>query len=96
MGYVWTWEVCCLLENHEWSPSYFSKYSIELIHWELLNHILVNIFFYKFWQGEKVKLFYNPAATQLAPSEEFGIAFNGNFLCDAAWLTKIYHFPLHL
>ncbi|TKY64573.1 hypothetical protein E2542_SST14471 [Spatholobus suberectus] len=29
--------------------------------------------------GEKLKLFYNPAATQLAPSEEFGIAFNGGF-----------------
>ncbi|RDX80146.1 hypothetical protein CR513_39335 [Mucuna pruriens] len=29
--------------------------------------------------GEKLKLFYNPAATQLAPNEEFGIAFNGGF-----------------
>ncbi|KAL9304527.1 hypothetical protein ACSQ67_021790 [Phaseolus vulgaris] len=29
--------------------------------------------------GEKVKLLYNPAATQLVPSEEFGIAFNGGF-----------------
>jgi hypothetical protein len=37
-------------------------------------------------QGEKLKLFYNPAAAQLAPSEEFGIAFNGNFLFDIAWL----------
>ncbi|KAH1055167.1 hypothetical protein J1N35_033232 [Gossypium stocksii] len=29
--------------------------------------------------GEKLKLFYNPAATKLAPNEEFGIAFNGGF-----------------
>ncbi|KAI4329346.1 hypothetical protein L6164_021620 [Bauhinia variegata] len=29
--------------------------------------------------GEKLKLFYNPAATQLTPNEEFGIAFNGGF-----------------
>ncbi|KAJ1410103.1 hypothetical protein SESBI_22340 [Sesbania bispinosa] len=29
--------------------------------------------------GEKLKLFYNPAATQLAPNEEFGVAFNGGF-----------------
>lgn len=29
--------------------------------------------------GEKLKLFYNPDAAQLAPSEEFGIAFNGGF-----------------
>ncbi|KAL5072455.1 hypothetical protein RYX36_011439 [Vicia faba] len=29
--------------------------------------------------GENLKLFYNPAAAKLAPSEEFGIAFNGGF-----------------
>ncbi|XP_061351297.1 protein POST-ILLUMINATION CHLOROPHYLL FLUORESCENCE INCREASE, chloroplastic [Gastrolobium bilobum] len=29
--------------------------------------------------GEKLKLFYNPAANKLAPNEEFGIAFNGGF-----------------
>ncbi|KAA0058747.1 uncharacterized protein E5676_scaffold459G001940 [Cucumis melo var. makuwa] len=29
--------------------------------------------------GEKLKLFYNPAATNLAPNEDFGIAFNGGF-----------------
>ncbi|XP_057454167.1 protein POST-ILLUMINATION CHLOROPHYLL FLUORESCENCE INCREASE, chloroplastic [Lotus japonicus] len=29
--------------------------------------------------GEKLKLFYNPTSTQLAPNEEFGIAFNGGF-----------------
>ncbi|KAM7254138.1 hypothetical protein ACFE04_031820 [Oxalis oulophora] len=29
--------------------------------------------------GEKLKLFYNPAATNLKPNEEFGIAFNGGF-----------------
>ncbi|GAA0157122.1 hypothetical protein LIER_14455 [Lithospermum erythrorhizon] len=29
--------------------------------------------------GEKLKLFYNPAATNLLPNEEFGIAFNGGF-----------------
>ncbi|KAI3419030.1 uncharacterized protein J3R85_013552 [Psidium guajava] len=29
--------------------------------------------------GEKLKLFYNPVATKLAPSDEFGIAFNGGF-----------------
>ncbi|KAL0441637.1 UNVERIFIED_CONTAM: hypothetical protein Sradi_0102600 [Sesamum radiatum] len=29
--------------------------------------------------GERLKLFYNPAATKLAPNEEFGIAFNGGF-----------------
>ncbi|XP_004506951.1 protein POST-ILLUMINATION CHLOROPHYLL FLUORESCENCE INCREASE, chloroplastic [Cicer arietinum] len=29
--------------------------------------------------GEKLKLFYNPAASQLVPNEEFGVAFNGGF-----------------
>ncbi|CAL1360632.1 unnamed protein product [Linum trigynum] len=29
--------------------------------------------------GEMLKLFYNPAAKKLTPSEEFGIAFNGGF-----------------
>ncbi|KAJ0579474.1 hypothetical protein HanHA300_Chr04g0118341 [Helianthus annuus] len=29
--------------------------------------------------GERLKLFYNPAATKLAPNEEYGIAFNGGF-----------------
>ncbi|KAG8643648.1 protein POST-ILLUMINATION CHLOROPHYLL FLUORESCENCE INCREASE, chloroplastic [Manihot esculenta] len=29
--------------------------------------------------GQKLKLFYNPAATKLNPNEEFGIAFNGGF-----------------
>ncbi|KAK2974414.1 hypothetical protein RJ640_021270 [Escallonia rubra] len=29
--------------------------------------------------GEKLKIFYNPAATKLVPNEGFGIAFNGGF-----------------
>lgn len=29
--------------------------------------------------GENLKLFYNPAAKNLPPNEEFGIAFNGGF-----------------
>ncbi|PIN07272.1 hypothetical protein CDL12_20166 [Handroanthus impetiginosus] len=29
--------------------------------------------------GERLKVFYNPAAKKLAPNEEFGIAFNGGF-----------------
>lgn len=29
--------------------------------------------------GEKLKLFYNPAAKNLVPNEDFGIAFNGGF-----------------
>lgn len=29
--------------------------------------------------GEKLKLFYNPAATKLEPNKDFGIAFNGGF-----------------
>ncbi|KAF5466764.1 hypothetical protein F2P56_016664 [Juglans regia] len=29
--------------------------------------------------GEKLKLFYNPAANYLVPNEEFGMAFNGGF-----------------
>nr|GEU44020.1 post-illumination chlorophyll fluorescence increase [Tanacetum cinerariifolium] len=29
--------------------------------------------------GERLKLFYNPAASKLTPNEEFGIAFNGGF-----------------
>ncbi|OVA12996.1 hypothetical protein BVC80_8479g7 [Macleaya cordata] len=29
--------------------------------------------------GEKLTLFYNPAASKLVPNEEFGIAFNGGF-----------------
>nr|XP_027122712.1 uncharacterized protein LOC113739645 isoform X2 [Coffea arabica] len=29
--------------------------------------------------GEKLKVFYNPAANKLVPNEEFGIAFNGGF-----------------
>lgn len=44
------------------------------------NQLTYSKYFYKFWQGEKLKLLYNPAAAQLVPSEEFGIAFNGNVL----------------
>lgn len=29
--------------------------------------------------GERLKIFYNPAATNLTPNDEFGIAFNGGF-----------------
>ncbi|KAK2651639.1 hypothetical protein Ddye_011495 [Dipteronia dyeriana] len=29
--------------------------------------------------GEKLKVFYNPAANRLVPNEEFGIGFNGGF-----------------
>ncbi|CAA6666397.1 unnamed protein product [Spirodela intermedia] len=29
--------------------------------------------------GEKLTLFYNPAASKLLPNEEYGIAFNGGF-----------------
>ncbi|KAL7222335.1 hypothetical protein ACSBR1_024105 [Camellia fascicularis] len=29
--------------------------------------------------GERLRIFYNPAATKLIPNEEFGIAFNGGF-----------------
>ncbi|CAA2944807.1 uncharacterized LOC107830728 [Olea europaea subsp. europaea] len=29
--------------------------------------------------GEKLKLFYNPAAGKLVPNEDYGIAFNGGF-----------------
>lgn len=29
--------------------------------------------------GERLRIFYNPAAAKLAPNEEFGIAFNGGF-----------------
>ncbi|XP_059642575.1 protein POST-ILLUMINATION CHLOROPHYLL FLUORESCENCE INCREASE, chloroplastic [Cornus florida] len=29
--------------------------------------------------GERLKLFYNPAAAKLLPNEDFGIAFNGGF-----------------
>lgn len=29
--------------------------------------------------GEKLRIFYNPAAVNLEPNEEFGIAFNGGF-----------------
>ncbi|KAE8723623.1 Post-illumination chlorophyll fluorescence increase isoform 2 [Hibiscus syriacus] len=29
--------------------------------------------------GEKLKLFYNPASSELAPNEDFGIDFNGGF-----------------
>ncbi|CAF2101162.1 hypothetical protein IGI04_020353 [Brassica rapa subsp. trilocularis] len=29
--------------------------------------------------GEKLKLFYNPAATKLTPNEDYGVAFNGGF-----------------
>ncbi|KAM7471682.1 hypothetical protein LguiA_009865 [Lonicera macranthoides] len=29
--------------------------------------------------GQKLRLFYNPAANKLVPNEEFGIAFNGGF-----------------
>lgn len=29
--------------------------------------------------GEKLRIFYNPAASTMAPNEEFGIAFNGGF-----------------
>jgi len=81
------------LENHEWPPSFFRKYkSIELTPSLLLNQLPFSKKIYKFWQGEKLKLFYNPAATQLVPNEEFGIAFNGNF-CNVTWFPKnvIFH-----
>ncbi|KAJ7962849.1 Post-illumination chlorophyll fluorescence increase [Quillaja saponaria] len=29
--------------------------------------------------GEKLRIFFNPAATKLVPNEEFGIGFNGGF-----------------
>ncbi|KAI3455311.1 hypothetical protein Pfo_011974 [Paulownia fortunei] len=29
--------------------------------------------------GERLKIFYNPAANKLVPNEEFGVAFNGGF-----------------
>ncbi|CAB4303380.1 unnamed protein product [Prunus armeniaca] len=29
--------------------------------------------------GEKLRIFYNPAASNIVPNEEFGIAFNGGF-----------------
>ncbi|KAF5739087.1 hypothetical protein HS088_TW12G00286 [Tripterygium wilfordii] len=29
--------------------------------------------------GEKIKVFYNPAANKLVPNEEYGVAFNGGF-----------------
>ncbi|KNA20899.1 hypothetical protein SOVF_048240 [Spinacia oleracea] len=29
--------------------------------------------------GEKLRIFYNPTATNIEPNEEFGIAFNGGF-----------------
>ncbi|XAR67778.1 hypothetical protein NMG60_11002675 [Bertholletia excelsa] len=29
--------------------------------------------------GERLKIFYNPAATKLVPNKEFGIGFNGGF-----------------
>ncbi|KAL5575711.1 hypothetical protein UlMin_017410 [Ulmus minor] len=29
--------------------------------------------------GEKLRIFYNPAANNLVPNEEFGVAFNGGF-----------------
>ncbi|KAI3973947.1 hypothetical protein MKX01_030523 [Papaver californicum] len=37
------------------------------------NTILVGL------QGEKLTIFYNPIAKDLAPNEEFGVAFNGGF-----------------
>lgn len=30
------------------------------------------------WQGEGLKIFYNPGTTKLTPNEQFGIAFNGS------------------
>jgi hypothetical protein len=30
------------------------------------------------WQGEGLKIYYNPGTTELAPNEQFGIAFNGS------------------
>ena len=31
------------------------------------------------WQGEGLTLFYNPAATKMAPNDVFGVAFSGGF-----------------
>ncbi|CAJ1951295.1 unnamed protein product [Sphenostylis stenocarpa] len=42
------------------------------VHWKTMNGFPPT-------SGEKLKLLYNPAATQLVPNEEFGIAFNGGF-----------------
>ncbi|XP_051135673.1 protein POST-ILLUMINATION CHLOROPHYLL FLUORESCENCE INCREASE, chloroplastic isoform X2 [Andrographis paniculata] len=42
------------------------------VYWKTMNGLLPTA-------GERLKLFYNPAATNLAPNLEFGIAFNGGF-----------------
>ncbi|XP_076946316.1 protein POST-ILLUMINATION CHLOROPHYLL FLUORESCENCE INCREASE, chloroplastic-like [Bidens hawaiensis] len=42
------------------------------VYWKTMNGLPLS-------SGERLKLFYNPAATKLAPNEEFGIAFNGRF-----------------
>ena len=52
------------------------KNSVTFFHWFYypIDDVLENIL-----QGEKLKLFYNPAASKLVPNEEFGIGFNGIF-----------------
>ena len=44
----------------------------------------------KNWQGEKLRIFYNPAAANLKPNEEFGIGFNGiSFLSRKMKMTMV-------
>ncbi|KAI4325251.1 hypothetical protein MLD38_030665 [Melastoma candidum] len=45
------------------------------VYWKTVNGLPPT----SFRQGERLKLFYNPATTQLKPNEEFGIGFNGGF-----------------
>ncbi|XP_062089869.1 protein POST-ILLUMINATION CHLOROPHYLL FLUORESCENCE INCREASE, chloroplastic [Humulus lupulus] len=42
------------------------------VYWKTMNGLLPTA-------GERVKIFYNPDATKLVPSQEFGVAFNGGF-----------------
>lgn len=52
------------------SMSIFNLYSV---------HVAKSTIFLSNLQGERVKLFYNPAASKLTPNKDFGIAFNGIF-----------------
>nr|GMC71259.1 Ribulose bisphosphate carboxylase/oxygenase [Ipomoea batatas] len=42
------------------------------VYWKTMNGLLPS-------SGERLRIFYNPAANKLTPNEEFGIAFNGGF-----------------
>ncbi|XP_031384775.1 uncharacterized protein LOC116198689 [Punica granatum] len=61
-------------ETKEYALPSWAKFELGLapVYWKTMNGLPPT-------SGQKLKLFYNPAATKLTPNEEFGVGFNGGF-----------------